>query len=166
VGERLWCNGVTLFIHGRTATVYSEVRRGFRRYRGYLVQGEDEMKRMVQAVALLIGLFVVVFAVANWWVGGGSSATVVDVARSKCVKDGFPAQTMLAQEIDVDSNMFGFGGRATVVFFRDGKIGRDGRIIEFTPDGQRIPIELRVELRRGMNLMEWEAVSVVEGKGQ
>jgi hypothetical protein len=125
-----------------------------------------KLKRMLQAVALLIGLLVVVFVVANWWVGSGSSATVVDVARSKCVKDGFPDQTMLSQETDVDSNMFGFGGRATVVFYRDGKFGRDGRIIEFSPDGQRIPIELRVELRRRMNLMEWEAVSVVEGKGQ
>jgi len=121
---------------------------------------------MLCAVALLIGLLVVVFVVANWWVGSGSTATVVDVARSKCVKDGFPAQTMLAQEIDVDSNMFGFGGRATVVFYRDGRFGPDGRIVEFAPDGQRIPIELRVELRRGMNLLDWEAVSVVEGKGQ
>jgi hypothetical protein len=124
------------------------------------------MKRKLCAVALLIGLLVVVFLIANWWVGGGSMATVVDVARSKCVKDGFPAQTMIPQETEVHNGMFGFGGRATVVFVRDGKFGRDGRIIEFGPGGQRIPIELRVELRRGMNLMEWEAVSVVEGKGQ
>jgi hypothetical protein len=124
------------------------------------------MKRMLCAVALLIGLLMVVFLVANWWVGSGSTATVVDVARSKCVKDGFPAQTMIVQETEMDNGMFGFGGRATVVFVRDGKFGRDGRIIEFGPDGQRIPIELRVELRRGMNLMAWEAVSVVEGKGQ
>jgi len=106
------------------------------------------MKRLFCAVALLIGLLVVVFLVANWWVGGGSSATVEDVARSKCIKDGFPAQTMvLAESWGQDNNMFGFGGRATVVFAGDGKL-------------------LRVELRRSMNLMKWEAVSVVEGKGQ
>jgi len=46
-----------------------------------------------------------------------------------------------------NSNMFGFGGRATVVFAENGKF-------------------LRVELRRTMNLMEWVAVSVVEGKDQ
>jgi hypothetical protein len=130
------------------------------------------MKRTLYAVALLIGLLVVVFVVANWWVGGGSSATVVDVARSKCVKDRFPARTMIATEVSGERGifdfcgLFGFGGRASVVFIRDGRFGPDGRIIEFNPDGQRIPIELRVELRRGMNLMEWEAVSVVEGKGQ
>jgi hypothetical protein len=45
------------------------------------------------------------------------------------------------------NNPFGFGGRATVVFAENGKL-------------------LRVELRRTMNLMEWEAVSVVEGKDQ
>jgi hypothetical protein len=118
-------------------------------------------KRMLWAVALLIGLLVV----ANWLVASGSTETVVNVARSKCVKDGFPAQTMIAYEIEMDNGMFGFGGRATVVFGRNGRFGPDGRIVEFGPDGQRIPIELRVELRRRMNLLEWEAVSVVQGKG-
>jgi hypothetical protein len=124
------------------------------------------MKRILCAVALLIGLLLVVFVVANWWVGGGSSATVVDVARSKCIKDGFPAQTMIVIEVDGEDGTFSFGQRATVVFARDAKFGRDGRITEFSPDGKRIPIELRVELRRSMNLMGWEAVSVIEGNGQ
>jgi hypothetical protein len=99
-------------------------------------------------VALLIGLLVVVFLAANWWVGGGSSATVEEVARSRCIKDGFPAQTMVLRESSGNTNNpFGFGGRATVVFGGSGKL-------------------LRVELRRSMNLTEWEAVSVVEEKGQ
>ena len=124
------------------------------------------MKRTLYAVALLIGLLVVVFLVANWWVGSGSTVTVVDVARSQCVKDRFPAQSMIALDTQMDNGMFGFGGRAAVVFGRDGRFGQDGRIVEFAPDGQRIPLELRVELRRRMNLLEWEAISVVEGKGQ
>jgi hypothetical protein len=123
-------------------------------------------KRMLQAVAVLFGFLVVAFLVANWFVGSGSTATVVDVARSKCVKDGFPAKVMLANRYEIDNGMFGFGGRATVVFLRDGRFGPDGRIVEFGPDGQRIPIELRVELRRLMNLLEWEAVSVVQGEDQ
>jgi hypothetical protein len=106
------------------------------------------MKRMLCAAALLIALSVVAFLVANWWVGGGSSATVEEVARSKCIKDGFPAQNMVLRESWGDTNNpFGFGGRATVVFAENGKL-------------------LRVELRRTMNLMEWEAVSVVEEKDQ
>ena len=103
------------------------------------------MKRMLCAVALLFGLLAVVFVVANRWVGSGSTATVWDVAHSKCIKDGFPAKTMIAGATEVENGMFGFGGRATVVFAGDG-------------------IELCVELRRSMNLMKWEAVSVVEGK--
>ena len=126
------------------------------------------MKRTVQAVALLIGLLLVVFVVANWWVGSSSSATVQAVARSKCIKDGFPAETMQVMEYAEEpgfggfGGIGGFGGHATVVFRRG--YGRDG-LIEFGTDGKRIPFELRVELRRSMNLTEWEAVSVVEGKG-
>src|ERR1700681_2518092 len=105
-------------------------------------------KRILQAVALLIGLLVFVFLVANWWVGSGSTETVVNVARSKCVKDGFPAQVMMMQGYEVDNGMFGFGGHGTVVFCRDGRFGPDGKIVEFGPDGQRIPLVLRVELGR------------------
>lgn len=127
------------------------------------------MKRMFCVVALLIGLLLVVFVVANWWVGSGSSATVKDVARSKCIKDGFPAETMQVMEYAEKpgfggfGGIGGFGGHATVVFRRG--YGQDG-LIEFSPDGKRIPFELRVELRRSMNLMKWEAVSVVEVKDQ
>jgi hypothetical protein len=123
------------------------------------VQGiEDAMKleRILGAMALLLGLLVVVFLVANFWVGSGSSTTAVDIARSKCVIDGFPAQDMIADFVEIDNGMFGFGGRATVEFSRDGRKG------EFDPAGKRIPNRLRVELRRRMNLSEWEAASVVQ----
>jgi hypothetical protein len=118
----------------------------------------NEMKpeRMLWGVAVLIGLLVVVFLGANFWVGSDSSATVVDIARSKCVTDGFPAQGMIPDLVEVDNGMFGFAGRATVEF------GRDGRKGDFDPAGKHIPNRLRVELRRRMNLSEWEAVSVVE----
>jgi hypothetical protein len=111
---------------------------------------------MSRAIVLFLGLLVVVFLVANFWVGSGSSRTVVDIARSKCLTDGFPAEGMIADNIEIDNGMFGFGGRATVEF------GRDGRKGEFDPAGKRIPNRLRVELRRRMNLLKWEAVRVVQ----
>jgi hypothetical protein len=80
----------------------------------------------------------------------------VDIARSKCVLDGFPAQDVIADFVEIDNGMFGFGGQATIEF------GRDGRKGEFDAAGKRIPNRLRVELRRRMNLSEWEAVSVVQ----
>jgi hypothetical protein len=122
--------------------------------------------RILQAAGFFIGLLVVVFLIANQLVGSGSTATIVDVARSKCIKDGFPAQTMIMQSCEMNNGNFGFGGHATVVLGRDGRSGPDGKITEFAPDGQRIPLVLHVELRRLMNLSEWEAISVVEGKGQ
>lgn len=106
-------------------------------------------KRMLQTVVLLIGLLVVVFLVANQVVGSGSTETMVNVARSKCVKDGFPAQNMAVHRYEMDNGMFGFGGHATVEFT---SVGMD----------QARPKPLRVELRRPMNLWEWEAVSVVQ----
>jgi hypothetical protein len=127
---------------------------------------ENEMKRMFYAVSLLIVLLLVVFVVANWWVGSGSD-TVQDVARSKCIEAGFPAETMQVLEYAKEpgfgrlGDIGGFGSHATVVFRRG--YGRHG-LIEFSPDGKRIPFELRVELRRRMNLMKWEAVGIVEGK--
>jgi hypothetical protein len=116
-------------------------------------------KRVLFAVASLIALLVVVFLVASFLVGAGSFDTVVDVARSKCIKDGFPAQNMIAYEVTVDNGMFGFGGRATVRFGADGSFG---------PDGKRRmePLELRVELRRRMNLSEWEVVSISHADAQ
>ena len=110
-------------------------------------------KRMWRGVALSIGLLVVVFLAANLWVGSGSTATVVDVARFKCVKDGFPAQNMAVTYVHFNSGIFGFGGHATVEF---NSVGMD----------PARPKPLRVELRRHMNLLEWEAVSVVQVTGQ
>jgi hypothetical protein len=50
---------------------------------------EMKLERMLWGVALLSGL-VVVFLSANFWVGSGSSATVVDIARSKCLRISSP----------------------------------------------------------------------------
>jgi hypothetical protein len=107
------------------------------------------LKRMLQVVAFLIGLSVAVFLVANQVVGSGSTETLVNVARSKCVKDGFPAQNMALLRYEADNGMFGFGGHATVEFH---SVGMD----------PARPKPLRVELRRPMNLLEWEAISVVQ----
>ncbi len=110
-------------------------------------------RRMLCAVPSLLGLLVVVFLVANFLVGSGSSATVVDVARSECVKDGFPAEKMLVRGSTIDNGMFGFGGTATVEFGADGS---------FDPDGRRKtePLVLRVKLSRRMNLSGWEVVGI------
>ena len=105
---------------------------------------------MLLAVSSLIGLLVVVFLVANFRVGSGSSAIMVDVARSQCLQTGFRAKNMLADEVSCDNGMFGFGGRATVEFVRVG----------LGPWDQGQPKVLRVELRRSMNLLGWEAISV------
>jgi hypothetical protein len=50
-------------------------------------------------LASLTGLLVVAFLVTNLLVGGGPTATIVDVARSRCVKDGFPTQDMMVTEM-------------------------------------------------------------------
>lgn len=118
-----------------------------------------KQKSIFQAVAFLIVLLIALSLIANQFVGSGSLITMVDVARSKCVQEGFPAQVMKLGETTMDSGIFGFGGTGRAVFTRDGRIGQDGKIVEVSPDGKRIPIELR----RFMNLMEWEVVSVVEG---
>jgi hypothetical protein len=97
----------------------------------------------------LVGLLVVVFLLVNFFAGPGSSTTVVDVARSRCVKDGFPADKMSVHSFTIDNGMFGFGGAATVEFTADGSFGRDGR-------RKRAPLVLRVELSRRMNLLAWE----------
>jgi hypothetical protein len=63
---------------------------------------------------------------------------------------------MNADFVEIQNGMFGFGGCANVEFGRDALKG------EFDPDGKRIPNRLRVQLRRSMNLSEWEAISVVQ----
>ncbi len=104
-------------------------------------------RRLLFIVAALLTLLVVLFLGANYWVGGGNSATVADVACARCIQDGFPAKNMMVLEVDVqDPNMFGFGGRAMVEI----------RVRSFTPDA----LLLRVELRRRMNLMNWEVLTV------
>jgi hypothetical protein len=107
-------------------------------------------KRLLGALASLIGLLVVVFLAANLLVGSGSMATLVEVARSQCIKNGIPAQDMIVTEVSSKSGILGFGGRATVAFSRVG----------LGPWGQDVPKVLRVEMRRPMNFSEWEVVSV------
>lgn len=125
-----------------------------------------KQKSILQAAVFLLVLLIALFLIANQLVGSGSLITMVDVARAKCVQAGYPVQVMKLGESAMDSGIFGFGGSGRVVFIRDGRMGQDGKIVEFSPDGKRIPLEVRVELRRVMNLMEWDAVNVVEGKGQ
>jgi hypothetical protein len=109
--------------------------------------------RLLLFVVSLIVLLALVFLLANFFVGSGSTNTVVEVARSRCVQDGFPAKNMLAQEILADNGLFGFGGRATVTLSAD---------VSFGPDGKRKmePLILRVQLGRRMNLSNWEVLSV------
>jgi hypothetical protein len=107
-------------------------------------------KGIFPAAASLMGLLVVAFLAANFLVGSGSTATVIDVARAKCVEDGFEAQNMAVNQVYTDNGMFGFGGFATVELARVGPGPRD-------PERPRV---LRVELRRRMNLAPWEVVSV------
>jgi hypothetical protein len=104
--------------------------------------------RMLWAVVSLIGVLAVVFLAANWWVGGGSSENLIDLARAKCVKDGFPIEHRTVSSFECVNHLF--GGRATVEFCRVG-MGPWG------PDEPRV---FRVELRKRMNLLGWEAVSV------
>jgi hypothetical protein len=84
-------------------------------------------KRLLWAVMGLIGLLVGGFLIANLLVGSGSSMTVVDVARSECVKAGFPAEKMQVRSYIIRNRMFGFGGTATVEFEADGRLGPDGK---------------------------------------
>lgn len=112
-------------------------------------------RRPLVIVAALLTLLVGLFLGANFWVGGGgSSATVEEVARSRCIQEGLPAKNLVLLGCTVDDmNLFGFGGRALIEFrCRPG----------FGPDGKKEmePLLLRVELRRQMNLMNWEVLHV------
>jgi len=110
-------------------------------------------QRLLWAVPILIGLLIGIFLLACFFVGAGSSKTVVDIARSKCVEDGFPADKMLLGSYTIKNGIFGFGGTATVEFESDGRLG---------PDGKRKmePLTLRVELSRRTNLSNWEVVNI------
>jgi hypothetical protein len=116
--------------------------------RSDLEQG-NEMKRRLPVILSLMALLLA-FVAANLSVGSGSTTTVVDAARSACEKDGFPVQSMAMREVSTDSGLFGFGGRANVEFVRTG----------LGPWAEDQPRLLRVELRRPMNLLKWEAVNV------
>ena len=111
------------------------------------------MKRLSWGIVILVSLAVLVFPLANWFVCPGSSTAVVDIARAKCIRDGFPAEKMLTGSVTVDNGMFGFGGKATIEFEADGRL---------RPDGKRKmePLTLRVELRRRTNLSSWEVVNI------
>jgi hypothetical protein len=110
-------------------------------------------RHVVWAVLSLLGLVIVGFLVANFFVGSGSTKTVEDVARSKCVKDGFPAEKMLLRSLETNNGMFGFGGTATVEFVSDGSFGPDGK-------PKMEPLVLRVALSRRMNLTGWEVIGI------
>lgn len=104
----------------------------------------------MRSAGTLIGLLVVVIVIANLVVGSGSSDQMVNAARSRCIADGFAVQTMSVTRVEMDSGIFGIGGRGSV---------------EFTPVGMdpARPKPLHVELRREMNFLEWKAVQVAEG---
>jgi hypothetical protein len=108
------------------------------------------MKRAIWTTVGVIGLLLLLFLVANLIVGSGSTATIVEAARARCSKDGFPAQDMKVTEVYCDNGNFGFGGHATVEFTRVG----------LGPWKEGQPRILRVELHRRMNLLGWEAAGV------
>jgi hypothetical protein len=110
-------------------------------------------RHMLRGVSGLLGLLVVVFLAANFLVGGGSSTTVVEVARARCLKDGFPADKMLLISYSGNGGMFGFGQTATVEFAADRSFGPDGK-------NKMEPLMLHVKLSRRMNLLPWEVDSV------
>jgi hypothetical protein len=108
------------------------------------------MKRRLPVILSLMALLLVAFLAANLSVGSGSTATVIDAARSTAESNGFHVYTMAVSEVSSSSGLFGFGGRATVEFVRTG--------LGPWPEDQ--PRVLRVELRRPMNLLRWEAVDI------
>jgi hypothetical protein len=110
-------------------------------------------KRVRLVLMVLVTLLVVGFFLANLLVDAGSSTTVVDAARARCVKDGFPAEKMLLISYEGTGGMFGFAQTATVEFGADRSFGPDGK-------NKMEPLWLRVKLSRQMNLLPWEVVSV------
>jgi hypothetical protein len=111
------------------------------------------MKRILGALAILVGLFLVGIFLAKILTGGVSTTTLVEIARSQCVKDGFPAGDMMVSEVTIDNGLFGFDGHGTVEFRSDTSFGRDGK-------PRMAPLVLRVELRRRMNSLSWEVTHV------
>src|SRR5579859_878382 len=107
------------------------------------------MKSLTRSLIYLVCLFVFCILGANLLVGGDDMKDMVDLARLKCVNEGYPAKDMKATCIIASTGTLGFGGSGTV---------------EFSPVGMdpKRPKPLRVELRKPFNLTGWEAVSVVE----
>jgi hypothetical protein len=110
-------------------------------------------RRLLRTLASLVGLLAIVFLLANFLAGSGTPTTVLGVARSRCCKNGFPADKMLVEDYVIDNGIFGFGGTATVKLEADRSFGPDG-------NPKMEPLAIRVELRRRMNLSAWEVVSI------
>jgi hypothetical protein len=107
------------------------------------------MKSVIRSLIYLVCLFVFCVLGANLLVGGDDMKDMVDLARLKCVNEGYPAKDMSATCVIASTGILGFGGSGTV---------------EFSPVGMdpKRPNPLHVELRKPLNLTGWEAVSVVE----
>ena len=103
----------------------------------------------MKTILYLLCLFVICILGANALVGGNDVKDMVDLARSKCIQEGFPAKDMITTSTLAKSGFLGFGGHGTVEF---SSVGMD----------PNRPKPLRVELRKPFNLTGWEAVSVVE----
>ncbi|HEV3237719.1 MAG TPA: hypothetical protein VGZ25_12065, partial [Gemmataceae bacterium] len=74
------------------------------------------LKSLMRTLVYLMCLLVVTFLGANVLVGGDDIKDMVDLARLKCMKEGFPAKDMSATCIIADTGTLGFGGRGTVEF--------------------------------------------------
>ena len=83
--------------------------------------------------------------------GRGSSSEVTEIARTRCINDGILMKDMSPIAQDIDGGTLGFGGHATVEFRR----------VSLSRRGKDEPWKILVELRRPMNLMKGEVVSVV-----
>jgi hypothetical protein len=88
---------------------------------------------------------------ANWWVGSGSTKRLEEVARTRCAQEGLPIDQMLESSSEMDNGVLGFRGRAVLIFHADGRLVLRDKMT---------PLEVRVELRRRMNLMDSEVVSI------
>jgi hypothetical protein len=119
----------------------------------FLRKGANQMKRILWAVATVVGLFLIGVFFAKILAGNLSTTTLVEIARSQCVKDGFPAADMMVSEVTIDNGLFGFDGHGTVEFRSDTSFGRDGK-------PKMAPLVLRVELRRRMDMSGWEVTGI------
>src|SRR5690349_15535218 len=98
------------------------------------------MKRALEMAVVVLGLFLIVNAVA----GGGSEA-LVESARTRCAAAGWPPEQLQFVKYDYTGGRFGFGGHG---------------VVEFRVRGAAPPKLLRVGLRRYVNLLGWEAVAL------